>query len=223
MWVIRFVYEEILINAFQEKYPSTHCIFHWVFSSKYKADSILKFCRFPIGINIHHFPAPWIIVKQNADMHHKHVLKKRRENGSGVGALSVLGKYAPPVWLQAAASLMDFFRYTGISILTSHDEYGLSIVEVFRQMFLSTNKLKTIKMLQVCFDCCACCNNVGETCFSMKVKKQQLSSCTWNTEPTQVLCKVVWAGCSCSVKNIRYGQIWTRDFKGALLFKSYKT
>jgi len=72
---------------------------------------------------------------------------------------------------------MDFFRYTGISILTSHDAYGLSVVEVFRQVFLSTNKLKTVKMLQVCFDYCACCNSVGEVYFFMKAKRQQPSSC----------------------------------------------
>jgi len=53
-------------------------------------------------------------------------------------------------------SLVEFFRYPDVSVLTSHDEYGLSIVETVRRDSYSakTYKLRVLKMIQVCFLCC---------------------------------------------------------------------
>jgi len=50
-------------------------------------------------------------------------------------------------------SLVEFFRYADVSVLTSHDEYGMSIVETVRRESYSakTYKLRIMKMVQVCY------------------------------------------------------------------------
>jgi len=55
--------------------------------------------------------------------------------------------------MQAAMSLVEFFRYADVSVLTSHDEYGMSIVETVRRESYSakTYKLRIMKMVQVCY------------------------------------------------------------------------
>jgi len=63
--------------------------------------------------------------------------------------------------MQAAMSLVEFFRYPDVSVLTSHDEYGLSIVETVRRESYSakTYKLRVIKMIQVCCLCYQSCTS----------------------------------------------------------------
>jgi len=53
--------------------------------------------------------------------------------------------------LQAVISLLKFFRYSEMSIVSSHDEYGLSVIEIFRRDSHSTNlyELREATMLQV--------------------------------------------------------------------------
>jgi len=53
---------------------------------------------------------------------------------------------------QAAISVGKFFRYADISVFTSFDEYGLSIVETLRRdsYRAKTYHLRMIRMIQVC-------------------------------------------------------------------------
>jgi len=53
---------------------------------------------------------------------------------------------------QAAISVGKFFRYADISVLTSFDEYGLSIVETLRRDSYKAKSynLRMIRMIQVC-------------------------------------------------------------------------
>jgi len=54
-------------------------------------------------------------------------------------------------FLQAVISLLKFFRYSEMSIVSSHDEHGLAIMEIFRRDSHSTNlyQLRETTMLQV--------------------------------------------------------------------------
>jgi len=55
-------------------------------------------------------------------------------------------------FMQAAISVVKFFRYVDISVFTSFDEYGLSIVEAVRRDYYRTKtyNLRVIRMIQVC-------------------------------------------------------------------------
>jgi len=52
---------------------------------------------------------------------------------------------------QVVVSLLSYFRYEELSLLTTHDVYGLSIVEIYRRDSYNTKlyKLRKIKMMQV--------------------------------------------------------------------------